>query len=107
MPEHVRALGVHFLHPLVVGRFRRRSRKRVIDESLALVSLIIRIETLLVTDRAIEPLADVSAARRAAPVRWIDDHPVVKFSVEIPKRVVKLGRQLVGISAEQIRTAGG
>src|SRR5205823_12504565 len=88
-----------------ISRLRRRRGERVVDERLALVPLIIWIETLLVTDCAIEPFADVRAARRTAPVRRINDHAVGQFRVETPECVVKLRRQFVRIAAQKIGPA--
>jgi len=65
---------------LLPGRLRRRRRKGVIDERLALISLKVGIESLLVTDRAVEPFADIRAAGRAAAVGRINDHAVVEFA---------------------------
>ena len=106
-PEDLGSGGVNLFHPLVIGRLRGRSGKRVIDEGLAFLALVIRVETLLEPDRALEAIADIGAAGRAAAVRWMNDHAVVEFSIKFPERVVKLRGQLVGIPAEEIRTAGG
>ena len=99
--------GVHLFHPLVIGRLRRRSGKRVIDEGLPFLALVIGIETLFETDRALEAIADIGAAGRAAAVRWVNDHAVVELPVEFPERVVKLRGELVRIPAEKIGPAGG
>ena len=106
--EDLRSLGVHLLHPRIIGRHRRRAVERVLLELLEVRDLEIRIELPLVADGALQAVANVRAARRAVAVRGEDHHAVRQREEVVAQRVKELLRQLLRLArAEQIRPAGG
>ena len=92
--EHFRAFRVQLLHPRIISRCGRRGGERVIGEAFHILKLQERIEAPFITNRAAEPVADVRAARRAVPMRRVNNHAIGELQVKIAQGVELLFGQL-------------
>ena len=97
-----------FFHQGVVFGHRRSRAERIFREGFHVLKLQERIEPSLVSDRAVEPITDVGAARRSLAMSGIDDDAVRQLQIEVAKRVKLLFGELLGLAgAKQVGTAGG